>query len=48
MVGGLEELERGVGGEGGEMGEMGWVAGQQLSNLHFISQIIKDNYRIPF
>jgi hypothetical protein len=41
----LEELER---GEGEEMGEVGWVAGQQLSNLHFISQIIKDNYRIPF
>jgi hypothetical protein len=44
-VGGVEELE------GGEGGQVGWVAGQQLStvsNLHFISQIIKDDYRLPF
>jgi hypothetical protein len=37
-------------GEGGEMGEMGWggVGGQQLSTLHLISQIIKDDYCLPF
>ncbi len=31
---------RGGKGDGGE--------GQQLSALHFISQIIKDDYRLPF
>ncbi len=35
-------------GDGGEGGEMGGVGGQQLSTLHFISQIIKDDYRLPF
>jgi hypothetical protein len=40
------------GGEGGEMGGGrgygGGVGGQQLSTLHFISQIIKDDYRLTF
>jgi hypothetical protein len=35
---------RGRGGGGGE----GEVGGQQLSALHIISQIIKDDYRILF
>jgi hypothetical protein len=38
---------REYGGEGGEMGG-GGVGWQQLSTLHFISQIIKDDYRLPF
>jgi hypothetical protein len=37
-----------VGGVRGEGGEMGCMGGQQLSTLHFISQIIKDDYRLPF
>jgi hypothetical protein len=44
-VGGVRGGGRGDGGEGGEMGGVG---GQQLSTLHFISQIIKDDYRLPF
>jgi hypothetical protein len=35
-----------VGGAGGGGGGRG--GGQQLSNLHFISQIIKDDYCLPF
>ncbi len=40
----------GVGGVGGVRGggEMGGGGGQQLSTLHFISQIIKDDYCLPF
>jgi hypothetical protein len=45
LVGRLQGWEELGGGEGGQVG---WVAGQQLSNLHFISQIIKDDYRLPF
>jgi hypothetical protein len=39
-VGGVRGGGRGDGGGG--------VGGQQLSTLHFISQIIKDDYRLPF
>ncbi len=44
----------GVRGRGdGEMGEVGGgraaaYIGQQLSALHFISQIIKDDYFLPY
>jgi hypothetical protein len=47
----------GVTGRGGrgDGGGGGWVGGraagdtqQQLNALHFISQIIKDDYRLPF
>jgi hypothetical protein len=38
---------RGRGGRG-DWGEGGGLGGQQLSTLHFISQIIKDGYRLPF
>jgi hypothetical protein len=41
MGGGGGRGRRGDGGEGG-------LGGQQLSALHFISQIIKDDYRLPF
>jgi hypothetical protein len=38
-----------VGGvRGGGRGDGGWVGGQQLSTLHFISQIINDDYCLPF
>ncbi len=45
-MGGVRGGREGRWGEGGEMG--GSVGGQQLSTLHFISQIIKDDYRLPF
>ncbi len=37
---------RGRGGRGDGGG--GGLGGQQLSALHFINQIIKDDYRVPF
>jgi hypothetical protein len=49
-VGGVRGREgrgdRGGGGGGG--GRAAAYTGQQLSSLHFISQIIKDDYRLPF
>ncbi len=44
--------ERGEGGDGGGGGWLGFSSilytPQQLSALHFISQIIKDDYHLPF
>ncbi len=39
---------RGRGGGGGGGGRAAAYTWQQLSAIHFISQIIKDNYRLPF
>jgi hypothetical protein len=54
VVGGLDGV-RGRGGRGGRGdggGGGGWEAAtytrQQLSILHFISQTIKEDYRLPF
>jgi hypothetical protein len=46
-VGGGGRGGRGGRSEGGGRGR-GDVGGQQLSTLYFISQIIKDDYRLPF
>ncbi len=46
--GGRSEREGGGRGDGGGGGGRAAAYTWQLSALHFISQIIKDDYRLPF